>query len=78
MSNSQDKFIIRQDTHEERSNGLKNVSTEMIQIETGREKKSDKNQHPRTVELYQMVKYKCDLRSTKKGERKQGQTNMCT
>ena len=43
MSNSQDKFIIRQDTHEERSNGLKNVSTEMIQIETGREKKSDKN-----------------------------------
>ena len=68
MSSSQDRFIIRQDTHEERSNGFKNVSTEMIQTETGREKQSDKNEHPRTVEQHQMVK--CDFRSTKKGERK--------
>ena len=44
MSNSQDGLIIRQDTHEERSNDLKNWSIEIIQTETEREKKiSDKN-----------------------------------
>lgn len=43
MSNYQDGFIIRQDTHEERGNDFKNISTEMIQTETSRGKKSDKN-----------------------------------
>lgn len=39
MIKSQDEFIITQDTHEERGNDLKNISTEMIQTETGRGKK---------------------------------------
>lgn len=38
MIKSQDEFIITQDTHE-RGNDLKNISTEMIQTETGRGKK---------------------------------------
>lgn len=41
MSNYQDGFI-RQDTHEERGNDFKNISTEMIQTETGRGKKVTK------------------------------------